>query len=716
MLYILKTHMNTRYANNKTQKIRVSTMNSIHIIDVNEFNNNYIKKDKSTMFNKNNDIYINKYKRYIEYIKSKKGISNLNFFIFISKIIQYIILFDSICIMAQKNKYMKNSLSNSYEVTLKVKGTGIQTVLNSGFTCPSEAYLNGIKVTQCHCNHVDIDVEGKEIKLVWNQIITTAYQMFRDCNTITEIDLTRFDTSSVTNMYAMFDGCQLLTSLDVSNLITNKVKQMDVMFYNCYLLSSINLGSFDTSLVTSLGYMFYQCKSLTSINLSHFKTGLVYDIDYMFYNNYELTSIDLSNFNTQSMTQMDHIFYGCTKLEYINLKNFEEKLSPTTGDMFTNIVKNAVICLDSNKSQNVYQKASLISCVTFSCNNDWRSVQKKIVKDTGLCVDSCSPPLYKYEGECYSSCPANTVTYNYNCYLCSQDCKTCNYNINILKTECTSCYENKYLHKGNCVDECINGYYEDENDSSIKICKCEEYTKCKSCSKESLSHNNLCISCNDYYYPILNDNNNFGNYINCYNGNLDYYYLDDDNYYKSCYYSCKTCNINGNNKTHNCITCNTGYELNISKNNFYNCYPKCNNYYYFDNEGNYICLKNSECPIDFNKLIPERGECLDNCTKDSHYQYEFRNTCYNECPSDISYISKSNNYFCEVNCTKQMPFEIVNEQNCINFCSINDIDNKLCKSKYEDEDTNSNLILNNIHKDIITSNFNKNELYIMIKV
>ena len=56
-----------------------------------------------------------------------------------------------------------------------------------------------------------------------------------------------------------------------------------------------------------------------------------------------------------------------------------------------------------------------------------------------------------------------------------------------------------------------------------------------------------------------------------------------------------------------------------------------------------------------------------------------------------------------------MPFEIVNEQNCTNFCSINDMDNELCISKYEDEDTNANLILNNILEDLISSNFDKND-------
>ena len=261
--------------------------------------------------------------------------------------------------------------------------------------------------------------------------------------------------------------------------------------------------------------------------------------------------------------------------------------------------------------------------------------------------------------------------------------------------------------KGNCIDNCKNGYY---TESSNKICKCEEFNKCKKCSSESLSHNNLCISCNDNYFQKLNDNNNYENFINCYNGRIEGYYLDkSDKYYKSCYSHCKTCDRNGNDNNHNCLECKSEYKLNISKNGYYNCYSKCDNYYYFNNEEKYICLSTSQCPKDFNKLILSKKQCIDVCSKDPDNQYEFRNECYNKCPSDISYAS--DNYHCEVNCTKNTPLEIKQYQNCTDFCGINDMDNKLCISKYEDKDTNANLILNNIHKDIITTNFDKNNLY-----
>ena len=145
----------------------------------------------------------------------------------------------------------------------------------------------------------------------------------------------------------------------------------------------------------------------------------------------------------------------------------------------------------------------------------------------------------------------------------------------------------------------------------------------------------------------------------------------------------------------------------ISKGSYYNCYSKCNGVYYLDDEINYYCLDSNKCPEQYNKSVPEKGQCTDDCTKIDNYQYEFRKICYNECPIDITY---NNNYYCEIKCNKSYPFEIIENQICTDFCGINDMNNKLCKSKYKDEGTNENLILFNIRKDIISSNFDKDEL------
>jgi hypothetical protein len=105
-------------------------------------------------------------------------------------------------------------------------------------------------------------------------------------------------------------------------------------------------------------------------------------------------------------------------LEYINLKNFTDKNRPTIANMFERIAKNAVICVDENKAQSIYNLAKNMSCVTISCISDWRKVQKKIIEKTGECVINCnsSPYIYEYKGKCYDKCPNNTILYNNMCY------------------------------------------------------------------------------------------------------------------------------------------------------------------------------------------------------------------------------------------------------------------------------------------------------------
>ena len=270
----------------------------------------------------------------------------------------------------------------------------------------------------------------------------------------------------------------------------------------------------------------------------------------MFYNCKSLTTIDLSNFDTSSTTDMRSLFYNCSNLEYINIKNFTDKKVQYMTDMFTGIAKNAVICVDENKAPSIYNLANNMPCVTISCVEDWRKVQNKINEETGECIINCNttPLRYQYKGKCYDVCPINTTPYNNICYsnddLCSSNCKTCYFEDNIpISSICSSCNENKFLKNGKCVDNCENGFYLDKYDSSIKICKCD-ITKCEICTSESLSNNNLCISCNNdkEYYPIINDLKNIGNFIECYKGNISGYYLDNkDKNYKKCYDTCEFC-------------------------------------------------------------------------------------------------------------------------------------------------------------------------------
>ena len=53
------------------------------------------------------------------------------------------------------------------------------------------------------------------------------------------------------------------------------------------------------------------------------------------------------------------------------------------------------------------------------------------------------------------------------------------------------------------------------------------------------------------------------------------------------------------------------------------------------------CFVNS-----INKFIIERTQCINNCSNDDYYMYEYNNLCYNLCPIG-THKSRYNDYLCE---------------------------------------------------------------------
>ena len=47
--------------------------------------------------------------------------------------------------------------------------------------------------------------------------------MFSECESLSYINLSKFNTQNVTNMSSMFSGCKSLTKIDLSNFNTQNV-------------------------------------------------------------------------------------------------------------------------------------------------------------------------------------------------------------------------------------------------------------------------------------------------------------------------------------------------------------------------------------------------------------------------------------------------------------------------------------------------------------
>ena len=193
--------------------------------------------------------------------------------------------------------------------------------------------------------------------------VTDMSHMFRNCTSLTSLDLSNFNTQNVTNMSYMFYYCPSLTSLDFSNFNTQKVTNMSFMFYNCNGLTSLDLSSFNTQNVEFMNGMFYYCPSLTSLNLSNFNTQKVTNMSNMF-RECPVTSLDLSSFNTESVTNMSNMFYECS-VTSLDLSSFNTESVTNMSNMFYECSNLTSLNISNFNTQNVTDMSSMF----YECSN-----------------------------------------------------------------------------------------------------------------------------------------------------------------------------------------------------------------------------------------------------------------------------------------------------------------------------------------------------------
>ena len=100
---------------------------------------------------------------------------------------------------------------------VKVKGSGNKYVFynvscSPGTNLPDEVWINEVKQDKVETRY-DLDKEENNIKLVWNNSVSSAHCMFYDCYDITEIDFSNFDSSQVNNIALMLEGTASLITL-----------------------------------------------------------------------------------------------------------------------------------------------------------------------------------------------------------------------------------------------------------------------------------------------------------------------------------------------------------------------------------------------------------------------------------------------------------------------------------------------------------------------
>ena len=229
-------------------------------------------------------------------------------------------------------------------------------------------------------------------------------------------------------------------------------------------------------------------------------------------------------------------------------------------------------------------------------------------------------------------------------FPCHRNCQSCYIQGNDIDNKCLSCRRDLYFD-----DEITTNCVDDDPDCDEGCAKC--YKNYIDSNYDMISPDKTCKRCSPKkkYYP-LEQYSISQSYVSCYhykNSPKNFYFNSKTKTHNLCYRTCETCYQDGHYDNHSCSTCHSDFVF--VKEKPFNCYPKCNYFYYFNYLDQYKCTEDYECPQEYPYLISNKSKCIDNCYKDKEYRLTFQRICLKTCPKG----SKANTYVLNGETTKK---------------------------------------------------------------
>ena len=289
-----------------------------------------------------------------------------------------------------------------------------------------------------------------------------------------------------------------------------------------------------------------------------------------------------------------------------------------------------------------------------SCTNKYYVICYKGCEDcycggneTNHKCKECTENHYRKKGDKYKD----------NCYTEDEkNLKFLNYYLNKKENHFEECYftcgkcrilGNQNKHK--CDNLCAEGYYPTEGKEYLSNCYNESnkpldyyfnrtkqlYSKCyHTCSKcygYGDRYNNNCEKCANNHHFISNIN---GNCIMEGSQPNNYYYDEESDFYKECYYTCKTCSKYKDDYSQGCLTCNQELGFYLNEDSPGNCITEIPGYYLNSNDPEKIIFQKCnntfcvECLINewyfVSKYIGNTFYCENELNKSYFYMEIFR--------------------------------------------------------------------------------------------
>ena len=513
--------------------------------------------------------------------------------------------------------------------------------------------------------------------------------MFSGCQSLINLDISSFDTSSVTNMESLFNDCYNLISLNLSNFNTNNVSNMNKMFAYCFQLEELDISNIDTSLVTNMGFMFCDCYSLNEINVSHFDTSKVENMDSMFEGCQGIKSIDISNFDLSEVVSMSRLFADCVSLLSLDLskfslsqKNMEEFFS---GCNHLKSVKFSTGYKLVGRIDKMFNDCNSIESIDlsgfdFALNDNFDSLFYGCYSLTSLDLSNSDTSLVTNMDYMFYGCKS-LRTLNITNLKTSQvtSISSMFFNCSLLTSlDLTSFITSKVTDMSSTFSGCQK--IEFLNLSSFNTSLVEDMSSmfegCSSLTSLDISNfdtssvtsmKSMFFGCNKLISLNLS-NFNIQNLVNT------------AQMFKGC---TKLEYLNLYNFTNGDITQFADVFYGILDNIIY-----CVN----NVSGSEVIIKllaSKKCSINdcsYNwkhkrkKFVSFRDICIDNCSSDEIYKYEFNDYCYENCPKG-SHSSKNNIFICEnykKECAGKYPFIFTKNGSCSEECNCKSFFNNIC--------------------------------------
>ena len=326
--------------------------------------------------------------------------------------------------------------------------------------------------------------------------------------------------------------------------------------------------------------------------------------------------------------------YGASKCTSCNISGGYYPVEDNPGICLTKEQVPLKYYLDLNETE---IKKCEINCAT--CSNGFDNITQE------MNCDSCIPNTYFQNISSTNCIPKPETKYYISLYNSHETLFPC-------YPSCLTCVQGGDSDNNHCLS-CINEYYfDDEEPTNCVDDDLNCALGCAKCYKNTtdpifgvLSADKMCRRCSHKmgYYPLQKyDKQQF--YVSCYPYNKSpFYYIFDESkkYHTLCYLTCKTCFKVGNSLNHSCSSCANNYIF-IDEEPF-NCFPKCEHYYYYNKYNQYKCTETKECPLEYPFLISNKSKCVDNCFNDTDFNLMFKNECFQKCPEGTaSYIYRYN--------------------------------------------------------------------------